>query len=202
MYEMARRRSMTQVLSFRYVVLGAILIILIPVLASGQTYVLERSVISGGGARMSGSTYAVTGTLGQSSPIGVSSGSTYQTYHGFWHAVGGAPLEAMVLAIEMVNSTTARLFWDTITLATAYDLYRSTTPYFSAGGSPWTTVTAPTTEYQFTSGIGNASTNYYFLGKAKNASQTSPESNLVGEFDFDSASSSAKKDSKPGQESK
>jgi len=175
----------------------AAIVILVPVLASSQTYVLERSVISGGGARMSGSTYAVTGTLGQSSPIGVSSGSTYQTYHGFWHAVGGAPLAAMVLAIEMVNSTTARLFWDAVSLATAYDLYQSTTPYFTALGSPWATVSAPTTEYQFTDGIGNASTNYYFLGKARNAAQTSPESNLVGEFDFDSASSSSKENPRP-----
>ena len=176
---MARTRRLRS----RYVL--AVVVLLLPAILQAQTYVLERSVIGAGGGHMSGSTYAVTGTLGQSSPVGISTGSTYHTYHGFWHAVGGAELAAMVLAIELVNATTARLFWDPVALASAYDLYRSATPYFSAGGAAWQTVSSPTTEYQFTAGVGDAATNYYFRGIAKNASATSPESNLVGEFDVD-----------------
>ena len=71
-----------------------------------------------------------------------------------------------------------------MTGATFYDLYRSTSPYFTAEGSPWQTVAAPTVQQDFTEGIGNAAVTYYFKGRARNASQQSPESNTVGEVDF------------------
>jgi hypothetical protein len=164
-------------------ILLLMIIALCPMLARAQ-YVLQTSVISAGGAHMSGSTYAVTGTVGQSSPVGISSGSTYMTHHGFWHTVGGgAALDAMLLAIELISPTTARLSWTAVVGATFYDLYRSSGPYFSASGSPWQTVAAPTTQHDFTDGIGDSNTNYFFKGIAKNVSQTSPESNTVGEFD-------------------
>jgi hypothetical protein len=154
-------------------------------------YVLQTSVISAGGAHMSGSTYAVTGTVGQSSPVGMSSGSSYVTHHGFWYAAGwGAALDAMLLAIELISPTTARLSWATVAGATFYDLYRSTSAYFSASGSPWQTVAASTTQHDFTDGVGDAETNYFFKGIAKNVSQSSPESNTVGEFDLGTGGSS------------
>jgi hypothetical protein len=99
----------------------------------------------------------------------------------------------MILAVELLNPSTARLSWAAVTGATLYDLYRSTSPYFSTGGMPWQTVSAPTVQYDFTDGIGDDFMNYYFKGKARNASQQSPESNIVGEFDFDSAGSSTMK---------
>ncbi|MBN1423522.1 hypothetical protein JXA88_03095 [Candidatus Fermentibacteria bacterium] len=164
----------------------AFIVVLILALANpapGQTYFLTQSVIGAGGGPMAGSTYAVNGTLGQSSPVGTSAGATYHTYHGFWHAVGWAPLDAMVLAIQLVSSTTARLLWDPVALATAYDIYRSTTPYFVATGAVWQTVSEPTTQYDFTEGIGDPALTYYFKGKARNAGQVSAESNTVGEFE-------------------
>jgi hypothetical protein len=94
----------------------------------------------------------------------------------------------MVLAITLVSSPTARLSWDAVALATAYDLYRSTSAYFTASGSPWQTVSAPTVQYDFTDGIGDASLTYYFKGKARNAAQSSPESNTVGEFERNTGS--------------
>jgi hypothetical protein len=147
-------------------------------------YVVGPSAIAGGGARLAGGSYVVTGTTGQSAPIDVSSGGAYITRHGFWHAAGGGGLGPMVLAIELLNATTGRLSWIAVAGATHYDLYRSTTAYLAASGTPWQTVAAPTTQRNFTSGIGNPSTNYYFRGIARNASQVSPASNIVGEFDF------------------
>ena len=160
--------------------------------ASAQTYFLKESTFGSAGGAMSGTTYAVTGTLGQPSPVGASAGATYQTYHGFWHGIGWTPLDAMLLAITLVSSSTARLSWDPVALATAYDLYRSTSAYFTASGSPWQTVTAPTIQYDFTDGIGNSALTYYFKGKARNAVQTSPESNTVGEYERSTGGSAAK----------
>ncbi len=147
-------------------------------------YVVGPSVMAGGGARLSGGSYVVTGTTGQSSPIFTSAGGLTITRHGFWHAVGGGALAPMVLAIELLNATTARLSWDAVAGATHYDLYRDTFAYLGTGGSPWQTVAAPTTHRDFTAGIGNTTTNYFFRGVARNASQVSPASNIVGEFDF------------------
>ena len=95
----------------------------------------------------------------------------------------------MILSIALLNASTARLSWDAVAGATHYDLYRSLVPYFHATGSPWQTVTAPTTQLDFTAGIGSTTTNWSFLGKARNASEESPESNIVGEFDYSSQSS-------------
>ena len=105
----------------------------------------------------------------------------------------------MVLAIELLNPTTARLSWNTVAGATHYDLYRSSTAYLSASGSPWQTVTAPTTHRDFTAGVVNPATNYFFRGKAGNASQVSPESNIVGEFDFATPTSAAASPEDPAE---
>jgi len=148
-------------------------------------YTVYPSVIAGGGARMTGGAYVVTGTMAQSSPVGISTGGAYQTHHGFWHAAGGGGmLNPMVLAITLLNPTTARLSWAAVTSATFYDLYRSTTPFFNPSGAAWQTIASPTIQYDFTGGIGNTATNYYFRGVARNASQTAPASNTVGEYDF------------------
>jgi hypothetical protein len=95
------------------------------------------------------------------------------------------PFGPMVLDIGLINANTARVSWLPVTGAAYYDLYRSTIAYFSGSWSPWQTVAAPTTQLDFTEGIGDAHTNYYFLGKARSVTQTSPASNIVGEFDFD-----------------
>jgi hypothetical protein len=152
-------------------------------------YVVGPSVIAGGGARMAGGGYVITGTTGQSAPVGISSGGSYITQHGFWHAAAGSggALSPMVLDIELISATTGRISWDPVANALYYDLYRSTTPYFtSATGMFWVTVNHPTTYRDFTSGIGNTATNYFFLGVARNDAETASNSNIVGEFDFGS----------------
>lgn len=166
--------------------LGALLLlILLPLPARGQ-YVVGPSVIAGGGARMTGGSYVVTGTTGQSSPVGSSAGGAYQIRHGFWHAAtgGGGALSPMLLAITLLNPTSARLSWAAVTGATFYDLYRSSTAFFNASGTPWRTVASPATSSDFAAGIGDAATNYFFRGIARNASQISPQSNVAGEFDY------------------
>lgn len=165
----------------------AMLVLLLPTVSIGQ-YVVQSEVIAGGGARTTGGSYVIHQTAAQSGPIGVSSGGSYIAHHGFWYTLeGGGTLAPMVLDINLLNPTTARLSWGSVAGATYYDLYRSGSAYFSASGSPWQTVAHPTTYLDFTAGIGSTSTNYFFKGKARNASQTSPESNTVGEFDRNSA---------------
>jgi fibronectin type 3 domain-containing protein len=91
----------------------------------------------------------------------------------------------MIMAIQRVNTTTARLSWSAVTGATHYCLYRSQSPHFNASALAWRTVTAPTLYYDFSAGVGDPSTNYYFLGVARNATESSPVSNTVGEMDYE-----------------
>ncbi|MBN1424404.1 hypothetical protein JXA88_07600 [Candidatus Fermentibacteria bacterium] len=158
-------------------------------LHSEAQYIVGPTVMAGGGARLTGGSYVITATSGQAGPIGVSTGGAYRTNHGFWYAVtggggGGPGLDPMVLSITMLNPTTARISWAAVTGATHYDLYRSTSAYAPASGSTWVTIVAPNTNVDTSAGIGDPNFNYFFVGIARNASDTSPESNRVGEFDF------------------
>lgn len=180
-------------------VFALIMLLVLPVVVSAQ-YVVGPSVIAGGGARMTGGGYVITGTTGQSAPIGISTGGAYITQHGFWYAVtgGGGGLSPMVLSIALLNASTARLSWIDVPGATHYDLYRSSIPYFHATGPVWQTVTDPTTHLDFTAGIGNPNVNWTYIGKARDAAQESPESNIVGEFDYNSQSSAMTRDDDAG----
>lgn len=164
----------------------AIAAVLLPAITSAQ-YVVGPTVMAGGGARLTGGAYVVTATAGQAGPIGVSTGGSYRLNHGFWYAVtggGAGGLAPMVLTATLLNPTTMRLSWPAVTGATHYDLYRGQSPYFSASGPPWVTVVAPDTDVDTSIGVGDPNENFFYLGIARNASQTSPESNRVGEFDF------------------
>jgi hypothetical protein len=90
-----------------------------------------------------------------------------------------------ILNAERVDPTTGRLSWNPIPGAAYYDLYRSTAAFFSAQGPPWQTVPGGSTQIDFTCGIGDETTNYYFIAIARNdENEESHESNIVGEFDF------------------
>jgi hypothetical protein len=88
------------------------------------------------------------------------------------------------LGIRSIDTSTARLWWTVVPAATHYDVYRSPRPYFSGSGTPWMTVVAPAAHLDFAGGVGDPNLNYYFVATARNATQTSANSNTVGEFDF------------------
>lgn len=54
-------------------------------LASPSPYQLERSVMANAGGEITSSGYAMNSTLGQPSPIGVSSSTHYELSAGYWH---------------------------------------------------------------------------------------------------------------------
>jgi hypothetical protein len=120
----------------------------------------------------------------QDGPNGTFSGSAY-VYE--WDDMDD--LVPMTMAVLRLSDIWARLSWEPVPGASAYYLYRSATPYFDPGAaSPWRTVQPPATYTDFADGVGNPSTNYFFAGKAYNAGQMSPNSNIVGEFDFGTSS--------------
>ena len=61
---------------------------------SGGTFVIEKSVIAGGGQQSANGNYTVTGTIGQPLAGTLSSGATYSLRGGFWAAQPFAPTAA------------------------------------------------------------------------------------------------------------
>lgn len=53
---------------------------------SSANYQIPNDVLSGGGSAMSSTSYQLVGTLGQSSPLGEASSTSYTNYPGFWQA--------------------------------------------------------------------------------------------------------------------
>ena len=119
----------------------------------------------------------------QDSPQGLFSGSAY-VYE--WDDLESFP--AMTLYFEFVGYTVGRIWWDGISGAQEYRLYRFTSPFYQFDAdteNPWYVVGANSTEVTFSAGIGDPDVNYYFVGVAAAPGQSSPKSNVVGEFDFD-----------------
>ncbi len=148
-------------------------------------YQMTSWVASGGAHTGSSASYQMASTLGQPSPIGISTGgAVYDLSHGFWHTVSGPSPLIPVLHIARLNATQAGLWWNAVAGATAYRLYRDTAAFF-VPGSHWQQVTG--TSYTFSQGIGDPNTNYFFLCRSVGACGESDDSNRVGEFDFGAA---------------
>jgi hypothetical protein len=90
----------------------------------------------------------------------------------------------MVLSLDLLTPTAAQLSWGEVVGATHYDIFRSNTAHFSPGPLPWQSVEAPAQTLIVESGIGEPVINYYYLGQARNGSQSSVPSNIVGDHDF------------------
>lgn len=52
---------------------------------SSENYAITNDVLSSGGGNMLSGSYTMQATLGQSSPVGTSSSSTYSNHAGLWH---------------------------------------------------------------------------------------------------------------------
>ena len=91
----------------------------------------------------------------------------------------------MEMEIQLIDVSSCRLQWAAVPAVTHYDIYRDTSHYLSASGTPWHTAVAPITYFDFTSGIGDEETNYYFIGIGRRGIYTTQESNTVGEFEYE-----------------
>jgi hypothetical protein len=69
-----------------------VLIMLMPWLASAQSYSIEWSAIGGGGATASGGQYSLASTIGQAAAGGPATGGPYDANAGFWEVPGGPEL--------------------------------------------------------------------------------------------------------------
>ena len=83
------------------------------------------------------------------------------------------------------SGTSAALSWAAVPGATAYEVWRDTTPYFIPGASGSVKVTTTASTSTSDAGrIGNPATNYYYLILATANDCPLGVSQRIGEFDF------------------
>lgn len=87
------------------------LVLLCPIILSGQGFMLDWFTIDGGGGTSTGGVYSVTGTIGQPDASGPLTGGNYSLTGGFWSLIGteqtpGAP----ILGIQITGAT-VMVFW-------------------------------------------------------------------------------------------
>ena len=74
---------------------------------SGGTFVIEKSVIAGGGGQTAGGTFTLDGTIGESVAGTTSAGGTFGLSGGFWGG-GGAPAAQLVTVNGRVVTSDGR----------------------------------------------------------------------------------------------
>ena len=93
-------------------------------------------------------------------------------------------LAAPELSIQQTGPSTARLSWAPSGSPTFVDIYRSMDAYLTGSGPAWATVDGTLVQYDVTDGIGDESVDYYYVVRGRDATQTSPRSQAVGDADF------------------
>ena len=106
--------------------------------AHAQSYSVDWYKISGGGGTSTGSTYFVTGTIGQHDASGAMSGGQYSVTGGFWALFAVQTPGAPVLGIKLTNNM-AMVYWPSP--STGYSLQVNTNLATANWVAPAETVT-------------------------------------------------------------
>jgi len=124
-----------------------------------DNYILKKWAISSGGGSSSSSNYQAVSVIGQSSPPGVSSSTSYVLYSGFLGPIYGLPGSASVW-IWTVGSD-VYLDWEDVPEAHTFYIYRSTDPAFVPGPS---NLVGSTSESQYvdTGAVGDPDAKYFY----------------------------------------
>jgi hypothetical protein len=147
------------------------------------TYSMVSDVISGGGQQVSGSTYTLTGTIGQSSAIGLSTGATYSNQGGFWNIRTGDTVAPTAPVFTLQNP--ARALAVPITALTSTDIGSGVTGYYiNQTGTPpsdaWSSAWVPPTPASALAATKGAQTFYAWARDgAGNISAGTPASTSV-----------------------
>ena len=96
----------------------------------------------------------------------------------------GEPLYLPLVKIAALSDAGVRLSWDSLLWYNQFQVWRSTDPYFSPGGSADADVTVNPWQYDDSNALGNPVTNYYYLVTDELSGGATSQSNRVGEFDF------------------
>jgi hypothetical protein len=151
----------------------------------GGGYTLTWSGASGGAGSSSGGSFGVSGTAGQPQTEQLQGGS-YGLTGGFEQpACSSGAAQAVEVTMELErNDADVTLSWTHQTANGAYEVHRSTTPFFTPGSTTLLkTVFAPASSYIDESAAGNPDENHFYLVRARCGALWG-DSGRTGEFSY------------------
>jgi PKD repeat protein len=98
-------------------------------------------------------------------------------------AVGNVTIPPVVGG-GMSSGTDLMLSWTDNPNNCGYEIYESTSPYFTASGVPYQVLPAGSTSSMMTGVLGDVNNNYHYIVRALGCASTFADSKTIGEFDF------------------
>ena len=87
------------------------LVLLCPIIISGQGFTLDWFTIDGGGGSSTGGVYSVAGTIGQPDASGPLTGGNYSLTGGFWSLIGTVPTPGVPTLGVQLSGNTVMVYW-------------------------------------------------------------------------------------------
>ena len=88
--------------------------LLIPTISFAQSYTIDWYKIAGGGGTSTGTTYQVTGTIGQPDASGAMTGGNYSLTGGFWSLISVAQTPGAPTLYLGKSGNTVTVFWQNV----------------------------------------------------------------------------------------
>jgi hypothetical protein len=88
--------------------------LLIPALSQAQTYSINWYKVSGGGGTSTGSTYQVSGTIGQHDAGGPMTGGNYSLTAGFWALISVVQAPGAPKLYISYSGNTVTVYWQAV----------------------------------------------------------------------------------------
>ncbi len=107
----------------------------IPAFGQSQSdhYALTKSVMDESGRIGTSNHYDVYSAIAQPSPVGEQGSENYLLKAGFLPCFGISPLDSIQALVICQIAPDVRLWWETISGASFYNIYRDTEPFFTPG---------------------------------------------------------------------
>ena len=96
----------------------------------------------------------------------------------------GTPLYLPLIEIAATGAADVRLSWNSYLWYNEFQVWRSTTPYFTPGDTPYDTVSVSPWQSDDAGARGDSAVNHFYLVTDELSGGASSTSNEVGEFDF------------------
>jgi len=126
------------------------------------SFVIQKSVLDGGGGYSSSAHFALTGAFGQPSPLGQQNSSHFNLSGGFLaSALLVSPLSPIQGLVIQQNAANVVLCWPRASGASSYRVYRDVTPLFTPGPANLIGTTGDTT-YVDANVLSLPVTKYYY----------------------------------------
>jgi len=114
--------------------------------SSSEDFRITKQVLDAGGAPSSSADFQLISAYGQPTPIGAQTSADFVLYAGFLNPTFAvSPLSPIQALVIKQSQPDVILYWERVTAAASYKIYRSTDPMFVPGPGDYVGTTTDTT---------------------------------------------------------